>query len=415
MLILFWITAATLTALALAFVMPALLKTSKSVSQVNQRATNIAIYKERLVELEAENLSPELRELAKLELDQTLLHDVETSETQITTPRGRWAGIVVGIILPVLAIGGYLKSSDYLLATSEKPVPSEKSAQSKIPPNLEEMVQKLVKRLEEKPDDAKGWYMLGRSYTVLNRYPEAIAAYAKALALAGNENPQLFVDFAETLGMSANGDLSGKPSELLKTALSLNPELPKALWLSGLSSAQRKDYAMTVEYWQRLLAQIPENETEDRQSLLEQINEAKRLMKPMVLNAIATPNTATLPKAAGTAQLQVEVSLTADVLSKVNPTDTVFIYARAKQGTPMPLAVVKKQVKDLPLKITLDDSMTMTPSMKLSNFSEVTVMARVSSSGNALPQTGDYVGQVETAKLGETVVVSINRLLGSAK
>jgi cytochrome c-type biogenesis protein CcmH len=172
---------------------------------------------------------------------------------------------------------------------------------------------------------------------------------------------------------------------------------------------------MTVEYWQRLLAQIPENETEDRQSLLEQINEAKRLMKPMVLNAIATPNTATLPKAAGTAQLQVEVSLTADVLSKVNPTDTVFIYARAKQGTPMPLAVVKKQVKDLPLKITLDDSMTMTPSMKLSNFSEVTVMARVSSSGNALPQTGDYVGQVETAKLGETVVVSINRLLGSAK
>ena len=77
----------------------------------------------------------------------------------------------------------------------------------------------------------------------------------------------------------------------------------------------------------------------------------------------------------------------------------------------MPLAVVKKQVKDLPLKITLDDSMAMTPSMKLSNFSEVMVMARVSSSGNALPQAGDYVGQVETAKLGETVVVNISRLL----
>lgn len=414
MLILFWITAAALTALALAFVMPALLKTSKPASQVNQRATNIAIYKERLAELEAENLNPEQRELAKLELDQTLLHDVETPETQITTPRGRWAGIAIGMILPVLAIGGYLKSSDYLLATSEKPAPTEKSAQSKIPPNLEEMIQKLVKRLEEKPDDAKGWYMLGRSYTVLNRYPEAIAAYTKALALAGNENPQLFVDFAETLGMSANGDLVGKPSELLKTALSLNPELPKALWLAGLASAQRKDYAMAVDYWQRLLAQIPENETEDRQSLLEQINEAKRLMKPMALNATATPSTATLPnlpKATGAAQLQVEVSLAAEVLAKVNPTDTVFIYARAKQGTPMPLAVVKKQVKDLPLKITLDDSMAMTPSMKLSNFSEVMVMARVSSSGNALPQAGDYVGQVETAKLGETVVVNISRLL----
>jgi cytochrome c-type biogenesis protein CcmH len=171
---------------------------------------------------------------------------------------------------------------------------------------------------------------------------------------------------------------------------------------------------MAVEYWQRLLAQIPENETEDRQSLLEQINEAKRLMKPMALNATATPSTATLPnlpKATGAAQLQVEVSLAAEVLAKVNPTDTVFIYARAKQGTPMPLAVVKKQVKDLPLKITLDDSMAMTPSMKLSNFSEVMVMARVSSSGNALPQAGDYVGQVETAKLGETVVVNISRLL----
>jgi cytochrome c-type biogenesis protein CcmH len=414
MLILFWITAAALTALALAFVMPALLKTSKPVSQVNQRATNIAIYKERLAELEAENLNPEQRELAKLELDQTLLHDVETPETQITTPRGRWAGIAIGMILPVLAIGGYLKSSDYLLATSEKPAPTDKAAQSKIPPNLEEMVQKLVKRLEENPEDTKGWYMLGRSYTVLNRYPEAIVAYTKALALAGNENPQLFVDFAETLGMSANGDLAGRPVELLKTALSLNPELPKALWLAGLASAQSKDYAMAVEYWQRLLAQIPENETEDRQSLLEQINEAKRLMKPTTLNATAMPSTATLPnlpKATGAAQLQVEVSLAAEVLAKVNPTDTVFIYARAKQGTPMPLAVVKKQVKDLPLKITLDDSMAMTPSMKLSNFSEVMVMARVSSSGNALPQAGDYVGQVETAKLGETVVVNISRLL----
>jgi cytochrome c-type biogenesis protein CcmH len=414
MLILFWITAAALTALALAFVMPALLKTSKPASQVNQRATNIAIYKERLAELEAENLNPEQRELAKLELDQTLLHDVETPETQITTPRGRWAGIAIGMILPVLAIGGYLKSSDYLLATSEKPAPTDKAAQSKIPPNLEEMVQKLVKRLEENPEDTKGWYMLGRSYTVLNRYPEAIVAYTKALALAGNENPQLFVDFAETLGMSANGDLAGRPVELLKTALSLNPELPKALWLAGLASAQSKDYAMAVEYWQRLLAQIPENETEDRQSLLEQINEAKRLMKPTTLNATAMPSTATLPnlpKATGAAQLQVEVSLAAEVLAKVNPTDTVFIYARAKQGTPMPLAVVKKQVKDLPLKITLDDSMAMTPSMKLSNFSEVMVMARVSSSGNALPQAGDYVGQVETAKLGETVVVNISRLL----
>ncbi|MDD2814244.1 MAG: c-type cytochrome biogenesis protein CcmI [Thiotrichaceae bacterium] len=414
MLILFWITAAALTALALAFVMPALLKTTQPISQIGQRATNIAIYKERLAELEAENLSPELRELAKLELDQTLLHDVQEPETQITAARGRWAGIAIGMILPVLAIGGYLKSSDYLLATSEKPVPTDKAAQSKIPPNLEEMVQKLVKRLEEKPDDAKGWYMLGRSYTVLNRYPEAIAAYTKALALSGNENPQLFVDFAETLGMSANGDLAGKPSELLKTALSLNPELPKGLWLAGLAAAQSKDYAMAVEYWQRLLAQIPENETEDRQSLLEQINEAKRLMKPSALNAMANPSTATLPnlpKAAGAIHLQVEVSLAAEVLAKVNPTDTVFIYARAKQGTPMPLAVVKKQVKDLPLKITLDDSMAMTPSMKLSNFSEVMVMARVSSSGNALPQAGDYVGQVETAKLGETVVVNISRLL----
>ncbi len=410
MLILFWITAAALTALALAFVMPALLKTPKSLSQVGQRATNIAIYKERLAELEAENLSPEQREIAKLELDQTLLHDVEAPETQITAPRGRWAGIAIGMILPALAIGGYLKSSDYLLATSEKPVPTDKAAQSKIPPNLEEMVQKLVKRLEEKPDDAKGWYMLGRSYSVLNRYPEAIAAYTKALALSGNENPQLFVDFAETLGMSANGDLAGKPSELLKTALALNPELPKALWLAGLAAAQSKDYAMAVEYWQRLLAQIPENETEDRQSLLEQINEAKRLMKPTALNATATPSTTTLPKAV-VAQLHVEVNLTAEVLAKVKPDDTVFIYARAKQGTPMPLAVVKKQVKELPLKITLDDSMAMTPSMKLSNFSEVMVMARVSSSGNALPQAGDYVGQVETAKLGETVTVSISRLL----
>lgn len=411
MLIFFWIVAATLTALALAFVVPPLLKTPRTVSTVEQQATNIAIYKERLAELEAENLTSEQWKLAKAELDQTLLHDVQTSNPTLTTPRGRWAAILVGLLLPVLAIGGYLKSSDYLVSVSEKPAAATQAAQSKIPPNLEEMVKKLVTRLQEKPDDAKGWYMLGRSYTVLNRYPEAIEAYKKAMALAGNENPQLFVDFAETLAMSVRGELAGKPSELLQMALALNPELPKALWLTGLAAAQQSDYTNAVKYWERLLAQIPENETEDRKSLLEQINEAKRLMKPSAQDVTAMSNTAATSPKTNTTQLQVEVSLTAEVLAKVKPEDTVFIYARAQQGIPMPLAVVKKQVKDLPLKITLDDSMAMTPRMKLSNFSEVMVLARVSSSGNALPQAGDYFGQLDHVKLGDAVTVKIDQVL----
>ena len=104
--------------------------------------------------------------------------------------------------------------------------------------------------------------------------------------------------------------------------------------------------------------------------------------------------------AQGNEQISGTVTLSAALNAKAGPTDTVFVLARAAQGPKMPLAVMRKQVKDLPLKFTLDDSMAMSPQMKISSFDQVVVVVRVSKSGNAMPQPGDLQGMSAPIKPG---------------
>ena len=105
----------------------------------------------------------------------------------------------------------------------------------------------------------------------------------------------------------------------------------------------------------------------------------------------ATP---TIDNTAAAPALQVRVSLNAALQDQAGPDDTVFVYARSVKGPRMPLAIVRKQVRDLPMTVVLDDSLAMSPAMTLSKFDQVTVGARISKSGNAMPQSGDLQGSV---------------------
>jgi len=274
------------------------------------------------------------------------------------------------------------------------------------------MVNKLAERMRSQPDDRKGWVMLARSYVVLKRYDEAVDAYRNILRLGG-ESPELLADYADALAMSAGGRFTPETGELLTRALAAQPDNVKALWLAGHWKNQEGDYTAAIEYWQQAAAQLPAD-GEDAAVIALQIARAREQLglppqaaAQQVAGAAAAVAPVETPAATPPAAIQVSVSLDPQLASQVKPDDTVFVFARATQGPRMPLAIVRKQVRDLPLKVSLDDSLAMSPAMVLSKFPEVSVGARISRSGNAIPQSGDLQGSKSPVAVGKDLSVAV--------
>ena len=212
---------------------------------------------------------------------------------------------------------------------------------------------------------------------MLGRFPEAVDAYAKATQRAPRD-PQLLADFADALAMARGERLAGEPEKLVLRALELDPNHLKALALAGTAAFERKDYAGAARFWQRMLPLMPAG-SEDARAIQANVDEALALG--------GKPAAAKHPGLRGT------VRIAAKLKANVSPDDTVFIFARAVEGPPMPLAVRRARVRELPLAFSLDDSMAMAPGAKLSSFSRIIVSARISRSGNATPQSGDLQGE----------------------
>lgn len=268
--ILFWVIAGLMILVGLFFVLPSLLQQSQEKTPVRD-AVNAAIYKDQLAELEADlrngTLSPEQFEQGRLDLERNLLADITGDERQATAGNARktsarTTAIIIGLAVPVLAVGIYLQLSQ--VETSRGPQP-EASDQAAANPSGAEgfspqaMVESLAAKLQANPQDGQGWLMLGRSYTALGRFSEASQAYAKAHSLVGDD-PQLLADYAEALALSnANQDLTGKPTELLQKALRLDPKNEKALWLAGMAAFQKEDFRSAVGYWKPLSEAMPKD------------------------------------------------------------------------------------------------------------------------------------------------------------
>jgi cytochrome c-type biogenesis protein CcmH len=356
---LFWLVGAALAAAALAWVLRPLLA-ARSAS-VSRRAANVGIYRDQLRELDADLAAGTLAqadyERSRAELEARLLEDAGQPEASHAPFAGRRLALLVGCAIPLLALTIYLFVGN----------PGALSVQQ-----LDTLVERLAARLRANPDDADGWALLGRSYAALGRYAESADAYAKA-AVRAPRDAGLLVDFADALAMARGRNLEGEPEKLIQRALEIDPNNLKGLALAGTVAFERKDYARAVTYWQRMLPLVPAD-SEDARTIEENVAQAKSL--------------------AGIAQHGVRgtVTLSADLKSKAAPDDVVFVFARAAEGPPMPLAVARTRVRHLPYRFRLDDSMAMTPAMKLSAFPRVVVGARVSKSGNATPQPGDLQG-----------------------
>ncbi|HSU77744.1 MAG TPA: c-type cytochrome biogenesis protein CcmI [Burkholderiales bacterium] len=373
--IVFWLIAAALAAAALLAVLRPLLG-RRGGGTLSRREANIAIYRDELRELDADLAAGTLAradyERSRLELEARLLEDVAADEPA-PHPGGRRAALAVGIALPVVALLAYLAAGSPAALLERQATPD--AAQ------IEAMVARLAAKMEENPGDLEGWKLLGRSYAVLGRYPQAVAAYAKAAERAPRD-AQLLADFADALAMARGQRLAGEPERLVTRALEIDPHNLKALALAGSAAFERQDHARAAELWSRMLPLVPPG-SEEARSIAENVEEAQKLAG---IGAGSPKAAQAHPGVRGTVRL-------APALAKqVKPEDLVFVFARAVDGPPMPLAVLRARAADLPLEFALNDAMAMASGMTVSAHPRVVVTARVAKSGGAKPAPGDLQG-----------------------
>lgn len=428
----FWIIAVALIAAALLFVLPPLLRRPENAPEpVDRDRLTVSIYQDQLAELEADlrsdSITRDQYEVGRQELERRLLEDVpqaEEQQAQTTAGRsaGRWSAVMVGIAVPAVVVALYL-----FLGTPEalKPV-SEQMASASVQggrhgesrEQIMALIQQLEARLQKNPDDAQGWAILGRSYLAMNMFAQSRHAFDKAVKLNGND-PQLLVDYADALAMDRKDrSLDGRPMALVDRALKLDPNNQKGLWLAGTAAYERHDYKEALKYWERLYAMVPPGSNAAK-AMESNISEVRSLISSVGSSggdqtAAAPDDTQTaMAGSPGDAVISGQVSLAPDLKAKAKPSDVVYIFARAPPGgPPMPLAIIKAQVKDLPMQYTLDDSKSIMPSAKLSGFSHAVIAARVSMSGDASAHSGDLQGMSSVVSVGaKSVDVVIDKVV----
>lgn len=407
----FVLLALLMVVIALALLLPAFWRIPKT-DATDRASQNIAILKEQLAMLEDSlakgEVTQEQYQQTRDELEASLLQDTESEATpldnNILLVHGRWTSVMLALILPIFIFAGYAmlgtpKVFDKTQMQVQQSPPHAEGNQKM--PSLDVMLARLEQKLIDQPDNLDGWMMAGRSYMSLKRFADAKRVLQKAYELA-SDNPVVMLRYADALAMSRGGHLSGEPFSLIKKALVKSPDNVMALWLAGLAYEEQADHQNAISHWQRA-AKLVQPGSESLQEINGMI---ARVQQKLSGNTPVVSQAENLSSSSMTS-LKVSVSLDPKFKAQANPNDIVFIYAKAASGPPMPLAAVRKNVKDLPLVIKLDDSMAMMPAMKLSSFKNVVVSARVSKTGSAVSAPGDMIGQTTVLTLPVTEKLNI--------
>lgn len=415
-------------------------------SHAARRAANVAAYEGRLAEIaneqasgligeaEAQTLKQELAVRLLTDANSLTADDAATSKAPAAKPL---LAVLFVLVCAGLSAAWYWQAGSWELAAqvAQAPAPVKASEATQtaaaspdaaVPtdPEVEAMVSKLATRLQEQPNNPDGWAMLGRSYAVMQRYTDAAAAYAKANELVQQDpNPEWLTGEGEALGLSRNRDLLGRPAQLFEAALAIDPRYDKALWYGALAAEQGGDVRKAVGYFKQLLAgELPDE-------IRSVVQERLGALDPAALAALPAPaptasaESAPPPAAINPApsaptvdgpRLTVEVAIRSELAQRIPANAVLFVFAKAANGPPMPLAVQRLPgAPKLPLTVTLDDSMGMLPSLKLSQFPAWTITARYSASGNVTAAAGDLEGsvQVRADDAAKPLRVTIDRVV----
>jgi cytochrome c-type biogenesis protein CcmH len=425
----FVIIAALMLLAALAWVLVPLLKRRPPPS-IGREESNLAILRDGRKELEADlangTISADQYEISRAELDRRVLEETQAIEGQAVTPArsGAWTAALVAAVLPIAAVVLYLTLGAPAALSPDAArmaAAPEDEQHATSPQQIEAMIEQVKQKLAQEPGNAEGWIVLARTYYVTGRAPEAAQAYEKAVALLPAD-ADILADYADALGVAQGRSLDGKPAELVERALKANPTHWKANALAGTIAYNRKNYAKAVSHWETTKAGVPPG-SPIAQSIEGSIAEARQLAGMPAASASpglpaaapAAPATAPSPRPsapAGGGRVAGRISLAPSLAANVSPDDTLIVFARPADGSRMPLALMTRKVKDLPLEFSLDDSMAMSPTMKLSDHGEVIVGARVSRSGSPMPASGDFEGLSQPVKLGASgIALTIDRRL----
>jgi cytochrome c-type biogenesis protein CcmH len=315
--------------------------------------------------------------------------------------------LLIALLLPPVALGLYA----WVGTPSALNAPAADTGKL----DFAQATAELRAKLQRSPNHPEGWLLLGQAYTAMNRPADARDAYGYALKLKPDD-ADIMVAYAEADAQaSTDHRIEGKSRKLLERAVALAPDHQRGLWLLGISDYQLGHFDDAVAHWKHLLGLLQTGSNianaVDAQIAMAQARAQGRTQAQaeaiaQAVAAKAAPTAATdvnsetgannTDPAAGTVApvaLRVQVKLDPKLAGKVAPGDTLFVYARAINGAPMPLAVARLKASALPASVTLTDAMAMTPQLKLSAFPRVQVSARISKSGNAMPQPGDLEAQ----------------------
>jgi len=360
---------------------------------LRRRAANVAAYRTRLAELEADVaagvVARDAADAIRTELGARLLQDVEAvAEPKVTDAPSHALLVLVALALLAFTAVWYAASGSW--RTQDVIELSRTDPEAARQASVNESIARLRERVQDQPDDFESWAWLARSYRARGSFADAADAFGKANELRGGQDPDLLVEEGEALAQAQDRSMAGAPAERFAQALALAPSHPQALWYAGIAAMQAGDDAAAVAHWERLLQQ---DIGEDQRSVLEH-----SLARLRARAGIAAPPA---PKAVATTAaltLQVDVSIAPELAAAVQPGDVLFVFAQDPSGPPMPLAVQRLSASKLPVRVMLDDSMSPMPTRKLSSVERWKLVARISRSGSAAPQAGDLEGVTELTK-----------------
>jgi len=387
----FWFIIAGLTILALIFLVVPILRKPEDSESTEREQQNIIIAREKKAQLESQLSQGELNQTefdnALQDLQTSLALDLEREEQDAHQQPGKWAVWLVVVIIPVLSVGLYLKLGEYRVVENPALAEARPAVQNNAQDmSIETMLDRVKQRLRDNPEDAEGWFILGRTLLSMQMIDEAVTAFQRTYDLVGDQ-PGVMFTLADALALQNQGSMTGEPEALVTRGLEIAPNDPTGLWLSGLAAEQRQDYKTAHARWASMLPLIAND--------VESSAEVNRLLGILEKRDPTIEPVASIAQSAAVS-ITVSIDLDTSLRNQVAPGDAVFVYAKAMQGPPMPLAVKKLTVADLPASVSLSDSDAMMPTMKLSSFEQVVVGARVSKSGNPVAQAGDFFVEQES-------------------
>ena len=358
------------------------------------------IYREELQELQdavqSGAMAPADFERARQDLSIRVVQDIPqaaeatASASTGSSQRAVVSAVVMALVFPLLGSFVYLTLGDPMAVV--EPSLTARAEQDSAP-DFAAMAEKLKAKLKSNPNDAQSWVLLGRAYRNQNQYDEAIDAYNHAVAL--DTDDRLAIERAEVIAAKNGGQFAGEPWEVIRKILAKNPQHANALLLAGSASFSEGQFKQALAYWSTLRSQLADG-SQEAVAVDNALQAAAEKAGVELVSKDKKPD----PLANAATRISGRVTISESIKAKTEPTDVVFIYAQAEQGSPMPLAIMRTTVQALPLDFNLDDSMAMRPDAKLSGQSHVTVKARISKSGQAIPQPGDLIGTLPHVAVG---------------